>query len=732
MPPTKPKSVDLCVFGDASTRLYACCAYLVCRTPTTVHSNLLIAKSRLNNPKPITLPRMELLAAFIGIRLAQYLVKHLNIPISAVHIFSDSLITLHWIHAVKPYKIFVQNRVEAIRRIIAELEAQKIPVKFHYVASEDNPADCATRGLASKEAKDHIWWSGPRFLRHPEDQWSNNHVDVQIPPQSVEDAQSEYANAQVAQEGEFVSVLPFSVTNNYLKLIRITAYVLKFLRRYVFERVSEATQQKIASKVPSVAAVTSCSAIQASDVDFTEVQLILAHYRESEELLQHFDFAKYHAQGAEDQLIQCPSRVGPVETAPILLAPKHRLVYLIALHYHRSSHHSGTHHVVANLRRRFLIPSVKNCVARVIRDCVTCKRIGGQAYKYPNMPQLPAERITRSRPFQNVGVDYLGPLVVSSNHTSADKVWICLITCLATRSVHLEVVLNNSAQEFLLASGRFIARRGTPDVVYSDNSTTFRAAESAITSVLYSPRSWELVSNYCVKHRITWKFITPLSPWKGGFYERLVALFKKAYKKSVGRVVLPINQLQTVVAEIEATINSRPMTPYREKDTFAYVLRPIDFISPYANVQLPPLSSQSDPIFDVSHHLVPWYKEMLAILDQFWDLWHVDYLSALRERHQNRIRQGKYSISTPQLGHIVIVADDKLARGQWPYGLIEKLHFGKDNCVRLADVRMPNGKTKTRSLTQLYPLEIRAPAISRINETSIKTVPNSSSRIQPR
>uniref|UniRef100_A0A7I5E995 DUF1758 domain-containing protein n=1 Tax=Haemonchus contortus TaxID=6289 RepID=A0A7I5E995_HAECO len=162
---SKPSNLELCVFGDASKRLYACCAYLVCRTTTITYSNLVMAKSHLNNPKPVTIPRTELLAALISVRMAQFLAKHLNLPFATVHVFSDSLIALHWIHALRPYKVFVQNRVDTIRRIMAEFETQGIPVKFHYVASEENPADCATRGLATKEAENHIWWTGPQILR---------------------------------------------------------------------------------------------------------------------------------------------------------------------------------------------------------------------------------------------------------------------------------------------------------------------------------------------------------------------------------------------------------------------------------------------------------------------------------------------------------------------------------------------------------------------------------------
>ncbi|VDO53357.1 unnamed protein product [Haemonchus placei] len=641
------------------------------------------------------------------------------------------LLGIRWLY--ERDEIAIQIRISHVpvqsKRTALQFEDQNIAVKFHYVASGNNPADCATRGLATKEAKSHIWWTGPQFLYDPPDQWPNATIDFTIPPQG-EEVQLKQEEVHVIRNASFISVLPFTVTNNYYKLLRITSYVLKFLRRQIFNRVSNVSRNTLASKLPALEAITSSVFIQKTDIDTAEILLILAHYRESETVLQRLKLETFNARRAQDDLIRCPARVGPLDDAPVLLIPSHRLTQLIILHYHHDSHHSGVYHVIANLRKRFFIPSIRNCVAKVLRNCVSCKKVNGHAYRYPNLPQLPPERVTRSRPFQNIGLDYLGPINVYNSCTVLNKTWVCLITCMATRAVHLELVLDNSTREFLLAFRRFIARRGTPDLVYSDNSTTFHAAESAIMSVLYSPKSWESITDYCVKHKITWKFITPLSPWKGGFYERLVALFKTAYKKSVGQSTLSLSQLQTVVTEIEATINSRPIIPYRETNAFAYVLRPVDFLSPTVNIQLPPLSSQPDPILDISNNLAHWYKETLTILDQFWEIWHAEYLSALRQRQQARLQQRKYSTIHPQIGDIVIVADDKLPRGHWPYGLIEKLHVGKDQSVRSADVRMPNGKVKTRSLTQLYPLELRAASTTTHSEPLHKTI--TPQRLQPR
>ncbi|VDO25255.1 unnamed protein product [Heligmosomoides polygyrus] len=89
-------------------------------------------------------------------------------------------------------------------------------------------------------------------------------------------------------------------------------------------------------------------------------------------------------------------------------------------------------------------------------------------------------------------------------------------------------------------------------------------------------------------------------------------------------------------------------------------------------------------------------------LDHFWELWHSEYLNALRERQQYNSRRRRSTTSTPKIGDIVIITEDKLPRGQWPYGIITKLLQSKDGCIRSAEVRGSNGKLLTRSLPHLF------------------------------
>uniref|UniRef100_A0A7I5EAZ9 Integrase catalytic domain-containing protein n=1 Tax=Haemonchus contortus TaxID=6289 RepID=A0A7I5EAZ9_HAECO len=279
---------------------------------------------------------------------------------------------------------------------------------------------------------------------------------------------------------------------------------------------------------------------------------------------------------------------------------------------------------------------------------------------------------------------------------------------MATRAVHLELVVNNTVQEFLLASRRFIARRGTPDIIYSDNATTFHAADDALSSVVCATAYWRQVADFSANHKITSRFITPLSHWKGGFYERMVQLFKISFRKVVGRTPLMHEEFQTVVAEIEAVIYSRPITPFREAQSSVSALRPIHFISPQVSLQIPPSDHLQSESAVTAYKLGLWYTESLKVLDPFWHLWHTDYLAALKERHQLRIRQPKYDVAPRNINDVVIIADEKLPGSHWPLGLVVKIHSGLNGKFRSAAVRTSSGKLLTRSIAHLHPLEIQA------------------------
>ena len=137
----------------------------------------------------------------------------------------------------------------------------------------------------------------------------------------------------------------------------------------------------------------------------------------------------------------------------------------------------------------------------------------------PKMAPYPPSRMEESSPFTYTGLDYLGPLYVKVNGVT-QKVWVCLFTCLAVRAVHLEVIHDLSAQQFVLCLRRFIARRGKPKEIISDNASQFKLAKSTVEEAWQFATTSHDTQSYLANEGITWSFIIELAPWMGGFYPR--------------------------------------------------------------------------------------------------------------------------------------------------------------------------------------------------------------------
>lgn len=181
----------------------------------------------------------------------------------------------------------------------------------------------------------------------------------------------------------------------------------------------------------------------------------------------------------------------------------------------------------------------------------------------------------------------MGPLLIN-NFNGNNKRWICLFTRLVVRAVHLEVVQDLTAEEGLLALRKIISTRGIPTLVTSDNAQYFKLIA-------------KIVSNqYCVDKKIRWTYITPVSPWAGGFYERLIGVVKNCMKRSLGKHMLKDNQLAKVIKEIEAVVNSRPRSSVDSEPD--YILKHSDFLTVGKVITLEKSEKHSKP--QTSAHLI--------------------------------------------------------------------------------------------------------------------------------
>ena len=168
--------------------------------------------------------------------------------------------------------------------------------------------------------------------------------------------------------------------------------------------------------------------------------------------------------------------------------------------------HVGTSHTLSQLRRKYWIPRGRQAVKKAIAQCRTCHRYQGPAFRMPRSPDMPPERVTRSPPFTFTAVDYFGPLYCT-DRPGEGKVWVALYTCLTIRAVHLEVATDLSAEQFLLTLRRFIARRGTPKQILSDNAPQFQVADQMLQSLWSTAINQTCMQSYMSDRGINWRFI---------------------------------------------------------------------------------------------------------------------------------------------------------------------------------------------------------------------------------
>ena len=315
------------------------------------------------------------------------------------------------------------------------------------------------------------------------------------------------------------------------------------------------------------------------------------------------------------------------------------------------------------------------------------------------MGNLPRVRLTQARPFLNVGIDYCGPFYVKEkkfrNRTRV-KIYVAIFVCLVVKAVHLEVVSDLTTDGFLAALKRFTARRGNPLNIHSDNGTNFVGANNELRE-LYALLNSKSHKECCIKslsdQGIKWHFIPPLSPHFGGIWESAVKCFKHHLTRVVTDQLFTFEQFNTFVIEVEAILNSRPLTPISSDPNDLLVLTPGHFLIGDALTSLPEVDYRQ-----ISTNRLSNWQHIQRIRQHFWSRWSKEYLNELNIRH--KWTTGQHPIRE---GIIVLLKEENLPPMQWALGRVIEVFPGEDGIIRTVTVKTKNGEFK-RSVKRLSPL----------------------------
>lgn len=675
-------------FCDASEAGFGAVSYLrLSNSKKEVRVAFVIGKARVAPLKQVTIPRLELAAAVLAVRLDKMLSAQLQLDLSESVFWSDSMTVLKYIaNTTTRFKTFVANRVSIIRTL------SKV-TQWRHIGTKLNPADAASRGMRiGPFLRSQTWTSGPDFLTKPQCQWP-----------AVMDEACTHLNADSEVKGEILScavtlkqemcpttklLMYFS---SWTKLRRAVAWILKLK-----ERLKQQTKEK--QKIKNIACGKLIGAKQENkwapklsveDLSLAEeaiVRFVQRRYYEDEMAALSSGVVRRssHLYKLDPVVVDGVMRVGgrlsksalPEEVKhPTILPKTSHISKLILQHIHEKVGHGGRNHMLSTLRRHYWIPHANSAARKVIRECMTCQR-QRQKPGEQKMSDLPADRLSVDLPpFTHVGIDYFGPIGVKRGRSVVKRYGV-IFTCLTCRAIHLEVAHSLDTDSCINAIRRFICRRGQVKEIRSDNGTNLVSSNRELKQAI-AELNQSKIHNSLTQNGIKWIFNPPHGAHHGGVWERLVQEVKKVLRSVLKQQVLDDEGLHTVLCEAEAILNDRPITPSSNDPNDLEALTPNHLLQLKAKPILPPGLFRKGDLYIRRR-----WRQVQYIVDLFWKRWVREYLPMLQERQKWNKVQRNFAV-----GDLVLIIDDSAPRNSWPTGRVTEAMADSKGFVRRVRVR---------------------------------------------
>jgi len=514
------------------------------------------------------------------------------------------MVVLSWLNSQGiRLKTYVQNRVEQI------IELTDVN-QWNHVPSEENPADMISRGIPAVELKlSNLWWHGPDWLAVDSSSWNNSKKLIQ---------ERELPEQRKIKLVLIVASTPldklFNHYSSWRRLINAVAWFSRFIN-YIKSR--KITNYSSYLTVPELrtAEINILQRVQREGFqsEFSDL--------EGEREIAYKSKLKRLAPFLCNGLILVGGRLQNADLTmrqkhPIVLPADHKVTRLIFEDRHLALLHCGPQALLADIRRSYW-PIKGRLISRsVTLRCTRCVKARPH-FSYPQMGQLPSSRVKVSRPFAITGVDFAGPIIIKSGirKVVGIKAWISLFICFSTRAVHLEVVEDLTSNAFLAALRRFMSRRGRCTKIYSDNGTNFVGAQRQLNDPINK------TIPVLAKEGIEWHFNPPSAPHFGGLWESAVKAAKHHLTRLMGETRLSLGELNTLLCQIEACLNSRPMTPLGSDPSEPEALTPAHFLIG-GPISLP---EEEELTKDNPRGMRRW-KYVQYLTQTFWQRWQNEYL----------------------------------------------------------------------------------------------------------
>lgn len=688
----KAQRVELHVFCDASTQAIAAVAYLkVIQLDGTVHISFVMGKAKLAPAHATTIPRLELCSAVLAVELADLIQEEQVVKLDLVSYYSDSKVVLGYIaNQTRRFYIYVGNRVQRIRK-------SSQPDQWCHVPTDLNPADLGTRSVDANALQDSLWINGPTFLRSSATseaiQGSHDaHVCAADDPEVRKEVVAKKTGVHTISR---LGADRFSRFSKWSSLVKGLSRVIAAIR----SRRSRSADSDTPATTDPGEIRTQAEMLVIANIQEEAFGDTIECIKRRKQLPAYSPLLKLNPQLDSEGLLRVGGRLEHAtgtndERHPLILPASHHATSLLVEHAHIEVKHQGRHFTQGKLRSKgYWIVGGKRLVGKIIRQCLRCRRLRGK-FQVQLMADLPPERVTPAPPFTNVGMDVFGPWSVVTRRTrggaAQSKRWAVIFTCLAIRAVHIEVIESLDTSSFINALRRFMAIRGPVKQLRCDCGTNFVGARNELEAAL-AEMSQEDMTTYLDSNGCQWVFNPPHASHAGGVWERMIGIARNILNSMFADLRtrhLTHDVLSTLMAEIAAIINNRPLVPVSNDPSAPEILTPASILSMKTTPALAPPGKFTQKDMYTSQ-----WRQVQHLANTFWARWKREFLPLLQPR-----RKWRNELPDVKEGDLVLMRDQQVPRNLWPLARVTKAIASKDKKVRKAQVEVAKEDCKKRYL----------------------------------
>ena len=715
---------------DASKSIYGVVIYI--QNQRTNETSFVCAKNRIVNSQleSKTIPSLELQAIALGTQTLIDLWSDLSGPsclkpinIEELVLHSDSLVALSWLSSynnklekMQKRSVFVQNKITQINRL-CEIH----PVSFTFISGCVNPADYITRPVSYKQLCHTNYLTGPDKNHGKE--LSTDFMSFVVPNQyfhpgdPVPAQELEIHAGTTLLNDEAERLVQKDRYSNFRQFVLVLAKVFKYLHKL---------KLKVKSRKPNM--FTDLEQNQ-NFFNLARMHIIRVEQRICfPEIFSYFDLKNPRLQDIPNLVRQLNvykdssgvlrvrskfkrfSKENRASYFPILLPKNCWLTDLIIMYLHERYAHAGCYSLLSELRKTFYIPSYFSNVKKVLKSCVSCRKMNERTIKlnqssYRDFRLQPCEK-----PFGYCYMDYMGPFQTKQGNQKV-KVWLLIITCMWSRAVNLKVCTDMSTKEFLRAFQLHSFEYGIPQLCITDLGSQLVAGANIITTFLSDPDTQMYFQENNIKPLKFEQFYKGCSKL-GSLVEICVKMTKRLIHGAIGNNVLSFRDFEFIVAQTVHIVNRRPIAfkeGLRDPDheSAPIPITPENLIKGYDLISInviPELQGEpeGDPTWSSDNpqkSVFQNYEKLMKARENLKGLYQSEFLGTLlKQATDERNRYVPCNNKKLEKGDIVLIKEVNTKVQHYPMGIVKEVLTNENGEVTGATIL----KGRTREITKRH------------------------------